>query len=62
MAFSRVTLVNRIRRLLDDNPYVDVCTEAMGPIHPLAWLFVKPRREMKGCARRRNHLQPPCWR
>ncbi len=29
MAFSRTTLVYRIRRLLDDNPFVDICTEAM---------------------------------
>lgn len=29
MAFSRATLINRIRRLLNDNPYMDICTEAM---------------------------------
>ncbi len=29
MAFSRTTLVHRIRRILNDNPFQDTCTEAM---------------------------------
>lgn len=29
MAFSKTTLITRIRRLLHDNPFQDICTEAM---------------------------------
>jgi hypothetical protein len=29
MAFSKATLISRIRRVLNDNPWQDVCTEAM---------------------------------
>jgi hypothetical protein len=29
MAFSRITLVTRIRHILNDNPFADICTEAM---------------------------------
>jgi hypothetical protein len=29
MSFSRATLVQRVRNVLDDNPYIDLCAEAM---------------------------------